>query len=206
MWWEDLNSLSPSSRNSAADSSSSSRGEEKKLASADTTTVKVVSSSNKSSGSDVIVDLVNQDTKTAQEGAEAAATSKSVVNINMVTSEEFRKMETERQTEELYILVQRLLPLVAKVDNLTDTVSEVSSRTTHMEERLHKNPLFLPVDPLASMHHHHTQPLNMNGEPSVIQDEPTQGSDSMFNSMTSLENSVNKPDPFIIKRSREINK
>jgi hypothetical protein len=107
---------------------------------------------------------------------------------NMPNSEEFRKLPTERQTEELFILMQRLLPLVGRVDSLTETVTSMAERMNSIEA--------------AGHHKNH----------SMEHDETTaHDSDSLYKSLTSLgasgaDNSSNKPDPFIIKRSREINR
>lgn len=93
------------------------------------------------------------------------------------TSEEFRKLSPERQTEELFILVQRLLPLNPRVDSISESLSSLAERVSLIDGG-HKN------------------------------DEATaQDSDSLYKSLTSLnETASNHPDPFIIKRSREINK
>ena len=97
------------------------------------------------------------------------------------SSEEFRKLPSERQTEELFILIQRLLPLSKRVDSLTDSVSALAERVNGIE---------------AQSHH---------------KSDTAQDSDSLYKSLTSLgpnpgaDSSSNKPDPFIIKRSKEIN-
>ncbi len=204
MWWEDLESLSASSRNSSFNNTSSNNNVTGTATSSESTTAKAASvnsdvvkveeaSAASTAGKVVVVNL--QQSRTPQPGHRLDDSDKKTSasdSLSMVSSVEFRKMNTARQTEELFILVQRLLPLVSKVDNLTETVSNVSSRMSAVEDRLNKNPLFLPGDPMLQ---------GMDG----ILDDP-QGSDSMLDSTTTLGESANKPDPFIIKRSREINK
>ena len=96
------------------------------------------------------------------------------------TSEEFRKLSPERQSEELFILIQRLLPLQKRVDSLSEAVASLSSSTTKQ---------------LASSDH---------------EDITAHDSDSLYKSLTSLPGATaeinTKPDPFIIKRSKEINR
>ena len=94
------------------------------------------------------------------------------------TSEEFRKLSPERQSEELFILIQRLLPLQKRVDSLNETVASLASASKELQE-----------------------------------DITAQDSDSLYKSLTSLPGATavnaeinSKPDPFIIKRSREINR
>ncbi len=99
------------------------------------------------------------------------------------TGEEFRKLTPERQTEELFILIQRLLPLTKRVDSLTESVSSLAERVTHIEGS--------------------SKRVSIDNEDGTAQD-----SDSLYKSLTSLGGPYesNKPDPFIIKRSKEINK
>ena len=105
------------------------------------------------------------------------------------TSEEFRKLPAERQTEELFILIQRLLPLTKRTDSLTDTVSALAERVNSIEAQNNiKNRL-----------------SSLENEDATAQD-----SDSLYKSLTSIggngaDSSMNKPDPFVIKRSKEIN-
>lgn len=107
-------------------------------------------------------------------------------------SEEFRKLPVEGQTEELFILIQRLLPLVKRVDSLTDSVTSLSERMSSLEG--------------SRGHSHRYKVTNQNAH----DDHDDESSDSMYRSFTSLAASgggdMAIPDPFIIKRSREINK
>ena len=95
------------------------------------------------------------------------------------TSEEFRKLSPERQSEELFILIQRLLPLQKRVDSLSETVASlVTTKQSGGSEQ---------------------------------EDITAQDSDSLYKSLTSLPGVTgaeinSKPDPFIIKRSKEINR
>ena len=114
-------------------------------------------------------------------GKVASARTGSVVEAGMMivpTSEEFRKLSPERQSEELFILIQRLLPLQKRVDYLSEAVASLSSSKQ-----------------LASSDH---------------EDITAQDSDSLYKSLTSLPGATaeinTKPDPFIIKRSKEINR
>ena len=104
------------------------------------------------------------------------------------TKEEFRKMSSEKQTQELFNLIQKLLPLNKRMDSLTDSVSTLAERMNGLESK--------------GKH---------------ISDHPGEGSnhdsDSMYKSLTSLVGASreetaaqNIPDPFIIKRSKEINR
>ena len=105
------------------------------------------------------------------------------------SNEEFRKLSSERQTEELFILIQRLLPLTKRIDSLSDSVGSLTDRMTSIETHQASK---LPGG------------QNLDNEA----DFTAQDSDSLYKSLTSLapESSINKPDPFIIKRSKEINK
>ena len=49
------------------------------------------------------------------------------------SGEEFKKLPAERQTEELFILIQRLMPLTKRMDSLSDSVSSLSDRMTSIE-------------------------------------------------------------------------
>ena len=121
-----------------------------------------------------------------------SSTSSCYDDIMIATnSEEFRKLPLEGQTEELFILIQRLLPVVKRVDSLTDSVASLSERMTNMEgSRGHS--------------HRYKVPKNAQHTDDEVQDD---SSDSMYRSFTSLAGSEGAiPDPFIIKRSREINK
>ena len=103
------------------------------------------------------------------------------------TKEEFRKMSSEKQTQELFNLIQKLLPLNKRMDSLTDSVSTLAERMNGLESK---------------GKHFSDHPEGSNHD-----------SDSMYKSLTSLGGAPreetaaqNIPDPFIIKRSKEINR
>ena len=117
-----------------------------------------------------------------QEDRSLSSSTKSVEAVEVTdkmivpSSEEFRKLSPERQSEELFILIQRLLPLQKRVESLSEAVASLAST-----------------------------------KPSSDQEDITaQDSDSLYKSLTSLPGATaeinNKPDPFIIKRSKEINR
>ena len=117
-------------------------------------------------------------------------TFKEEVKMVVPTSDEFKKLSSKQQTEELFNLIQLLLPLTKRVDSITETVSSLSERVSNLESNrsLHKH---------SSDNHDHSN----------------HDSDSMYKSLTSLggananqEPASNIPDPFIIKRSKEINR
>lgn len=111
----------------------------------------------------------------------SSCTTRSAISDKMMvpTSEEFRKLSPERQSEELFILIQRLLPLQKRVDSLSETVASlVTTKQSGGSEQ---------------------------------EDITAQDSDSLYKSLTSLPGVTgaeinSKPDPFIIKRSKEINR
>jgi len=109
-----------------------------------------------------------------------SATGSTLLQDNMIvpTSEEFRKLSPERQSEELFILIQRLLPLQKRVDSLNETVAALVTTKQGSSDQ---------------------------------EDITAQDSDSLYKSLTSLPGVTgaeinSKPDPFIIKRSKEINR
>ena len=117
-----------------------------------------------------------------QEDRSLSSSTKSVEAVEAIdkmivpSSEEFRKLSPERQSEELFILIQRLLPLQKRVDSLSEAVASLTSN-----------------------------------KPSSDQEDITaQDSDSLYKSLTSPPGATaeinTKPDPFIIKRSKEINR
>ena len=49
------------------------------------------------------------------------------------TGDEFKKLPAERQTEELFILIQRLMPLTKRIDSMSDSVSSLADRMNSIE-------------------------------------------------------------------------
>ena len=49
------------------------------------------------------------------------------------TGDEFKKLPAERQTEELFILIQRLMPLTKRIDSMSDSVSALADRMNSIE-------------------------------------------------------------------------
>ena len=113
------------------------------------------------------------------------------------TKEEFQKLSSQKRTDELFSLVQNLFPLLQRMDSLTDTVSSLAERMNHLE---------------AKSMLKHTNAADTNNVLNNPETGSNPDSDSMYKSLTSLGGGGqdatinNKPDPFIIKRSKEINR
>ena len=112
------------------------------------------------------------------------------------TKEEFQKLSSQKRTDELFSLVQKLFPLLQRMDSLTDTVSSLAERMNHLE---------------AKSMLKHTNAADTNNVLNNPETGSNPDSDSMYKSLTSLGGGQdatinNKPDPFIIKRSKEINR
>ena len=95
------------------------------------------------------------------------------IKMMMPNTEEFQKLSNDKQIENLLFMVQRLLPLIRRMDSLTESVTTLANRVGALE---------------------------VGG---VIKGS---NPDCDTSNMSCAESLTDKPDSFIIQRSKEINK